>query len=65
MENLGWPGLFGYDMNRIFSDPDFALETELRQRLFGAGNSIDDSPPDLRVGVTAGVRTRAPELHCE
>ena len=55
MENLGWPGLFGYDMNRVFNDPDFAFEMELRQRLFWADNSLDDSMPDLRVGATAGV----------
>ena len=55
MENIGWPGLFGYDMNRVFNDPDFAFEMELRQHLFWADNSLDDSMPDLRVSATAGV----------
>ena len=55
MENLGYPGLFGYDMNRTFTDPAFALETELRQRLFWLDNSIDDSLPDLRIGASTGA----------
>ena len=55
MENLGYPELFGYDMNRVFSDPAFALETELRQRLFWVDNSNDDSLPDLRLAATAGM----------
>src|SRR5450759_3574907 len=33
MENLGWPDLFNYDMNRVFADPAFAIEMEFRQRI--------------------------------
>jgi hypothetical protein len=55
MENLGWPDLFGYDMNRFLSDPEFMLETELRQRIFWADNSDDDWVPNLQINATVGM----------
>ena len=55
MENIGWPELFGYDMNRVFTDAAFAIETELRQRIFWADNSLDDSLPDLWILATVGM----------
>jgi len=55
MENLGWPELFGYDMNRFYSDPEFMLETELRQRIFWADNCQDDWLPNLHINPTVGM----------
>ena len=55
MENLGWPELFGFDMNRYFDDPCFMLETELRQRIFWSDNSNDDGLPNMRVSPTVGM----------
>ncbi len=54
MENIGWPELFGYDMNRFFSDPAFALEQALRQRIFWLDNSLDDDLPTLCIPCEAG-----------
>lgn len=54
MENIGWPGLFGYDMNRFFSDPAFALEMDLRQKVFWLDNSLDDGRPAPEVPATLG-----------
>ena len=55
MENIGWPELFGYDMNRFLSDAEFGLEMELRQRIFWADNSLDDSLPGTWLGATVGM----------
>lgn len=45
MENLGWPELFGYDMNRFLDDAGFAIEHTLRQVIFWADNVDDDMAP--------------------
>jgi len=55
MENIGWPELFGYDMNRFYADPPFAFETDLRQRIFWLDNSLDDDLPGFWVGATVGM----------
>jgi hypothetical protein len=55
MENIGWPELFGYDMNRFLSDPEFLLEMELRQRIFWLDNSRDDALQVLWIGATVGM----------
>ena len=55
MENIGWPELFGFDMNHFLSDPDFAVEMQLRQKIFWADNSDDDSIVDLDVQSTTGM----------
>jgi hypothetical protein len=54
MENIGWPPLFGYDMRRFFSDPEFMLEQELRQKVFWADNSEDDWSPAMEVDSRLG-----------
>lgn len=55
MENIGWPDLFGFDMNRFFADPDFSVEMQLRQKIFWADNSDDDSAIDLSIQATTGM----------
>ena len=55
MENIGWPELFGYDMNRFLSDAEFGLEMELRQRIFWFDNSLDDGLPGMWLGATVGM----------
>jgi hypothetical protein len=45
MENIGWPGLFGYDMRRVHGEPGFAIEQGLRERIFWADNVHDDTVP--------------------
>ncbi|MCL5997436.1 MAG: hypothetical protein M1546_15470 [Chloroflexi bacterium] len=55
MENIGWPELFGFDMNRFFADPDFSVEMQLRQKIFWADNTDDDSTVDLSVQATTGM----------
>lgn len=55
MENLGWPDLFGYDMNRVFADPALAIEMELRQRILWLDNSLDDGNAGLWIGATVGM----------
>ena len=55
MENIGWPELFGYDMNRVFTDAAFAMEMELRQRIFWTDNSLDDAVPGLWFQATVGM----------
>lgn len=54
MEMIGWPPLFGYDMNRFYQDPEFMLEMELRQRLFWLDNSEGDNLPGLDILPTTG-----------
>jgi hypothetical protein len=55
MENIGWPELLGFDMNRFYSDPDFSIETQLVQKIFWADNSADDSVIDLSVNASTGM----------
>ena len=55
MENIGWPELLGFDMNRFYSDADFALETQLRQKIFWADNTADDSVIDPSVNASTGM----------
>jgi hypothetical protein len=55
MENIGWPELFGFDMNRFLSDAAFSLEMQLRQKIFWADNAADDSPLTLDVQASTGM----------
>lgn len=55
MENIGWPELFGYDMNRLLDDADFNMEQSLRQMIFWADNVDDDSIPGFAIPVTVGM----------
>jgi len=55
MENLGWPELFDYDMNRYLSDAAFAMEVALRQKMFWLDNSLDDDVPYLWFMATVGM----------
>ena len=55
MENIGWPELFGFDMNRFLTDADFSIEMQLREKIFWADNSDDDSVIDLNVLATTGM----------
>jgi len=55
MENIGWPELFGYDMNRFFSDPAFAIEQRLRQMIFWTDNVADDTLPALVLPADVGM----------
>jgi hypothetical protein len=55
MENIGWPELFGYDMNRFFADPAFAIEQRLRQAIFWTDNVADDTLPTLTLPADVGM----------
>jgi hypothetical protein len=55
MENIGWPELFGYDMNRVFADPAFAIEQRLRQAIFWTDNVADDTLPSLTIPADVGM----------
>lgn len=55
MENIGWPELFGFDMNAFFADPDYSLEMQLRQKIFWADNSVDDSVIGFDIQATTGM----------
>ena len=55
MENIGWPELFGYDMNRFFADPAFAIEQRLRQMIFWADNVPDDTLPSRTIPADVGM----------
>ncbi|MHB9134463.1 MAG: uroporphyrinogen decarboxylase family protein [Armatimonadota bacterium] len=55
MENIGWPELFGYDMNRFFTDPAFAIEQRLRQLIFWTDNVDDDTLPSLALPADVGM----------
>ena len=55
MENIGWPELFGYDMNDFYADPDLNVEMQLRQKVFWADNSDDDSGIDLGIQASTGM----------
>jgi hypothetical protein len=55
MENIGWPELFGYDMNRYLTDAEFAIEQQLRQLIFWADNVLDDTIPSLRMTADVGM----------
>lgn len=54
MENIGWPPLFGYDMNRFYAEPEFMLEQELRQRIFWLDNSLGDEQDGMELVPTTG-----------
>jgi hypothetical protein len=54
MENIGWPPLFGYDMNRFYGEPEVMLEYELRQRSFWLDNSEGDDQAGLGFTPTTG-----------
>jgi len=54
MENIGWPPLFGYDMNRFYGDPAFMFDQELRQRIFWLDNSAGDDVFTLELVPTTG-----------
>jgi len=54
MENIGWPPLFGFDMNRFYSDAAFLVEMELRQRIFWMDNSAGDDLANLQIAPTTG-----------
>ena len=43
LENIVLPELFGFDMNELYSNPELAIEMELRQKIFWLDNSLDDS----------------------
>lgn len=55
MENIGWPELFGFDMNACFADPDLSLEMQLREKIFWADNSLDDSEIGFDIQATTGM----------
>ena len=55
LENLALPELFGFDMNRLFSDARLAIEINLRQRIFWLDNSLDDLLPGLDMDATVGM----------
>jgi uroporphyrinogen-III decarboxylase len=55
MENIGWPELFGFDMNDFFADPELAFEMQLRERIFWADNSLDDSYLDRTIYSDTGM----------
>jgi len=55
MENIGWPELFGFDMNRFLADSAFCLEMQLRQKILWADNTDDDSPITLEVQASTGM----------
>jgi hypothetical protein len=54
MENIGWPPLFGYDMNRLYAEPELMLEQELRQRIFWLDNSEGDDQAGLEIVPSTG-----------
>jgi hypothetical protein len=55
MENLGWAQLFEYDMNRLYSDAVFAVEMQLRQKLFHIDNYDDDTVMDTGFSASVGM----------
>ncbi len=55
MENIGWPELFGYRMPEYFSDAGFAIEQHLRQQIWWADNTDDDTLPSLAVAADVGM----------
>ena len=55
MENIGWPGLFGFCMDEYFARPDFAIEQFLRQQIWWADNVLDDTLPTLDVPADVGM----------
>jgi len=50
-ENITLPGLFGFDMNDYYKNPQLALEISLRSKIFWLDNSRDDglASPDITV----------------
>ena len=55
MENIGWPELFGYRMDRVHNDPDFAAEQRLRELIFWADNVDDDTVPAATIQADVGM----------
>jgi uroporphyrinogen-III decarboxylase len=53
LENLGWVQLFGYDMNRYYTDATFNGEMQIRQKLYHLQNFDDDS--FIGPGLSASV----------
>lgn len=51
LENITLPGLFGFDMNDFYKNPEFAMDIELRSKLFWLDNSLDDGLAWLNVGA--------------
>jgi hypothetical protein len=54
MENIGWPPLFGYDMNDCLASPEMSLEMALRQALFWLDN-VDDDGNTEKLSIDAGM----------
>ena len=55
MENIGWPELFGFTMQRYFDDADFSIEQYLRQQIFWADNVPDDTIPGRQIMADTGM----------
>lgn len=55
MENLGWPDLFGYDMNHFLDDAEFSIEQHLRRLIFWADNVDDDVISHTRLQADVGM----------
>ncbi len=53
-EPIAWHHLFGYDVNRYFSDPGFYVEQSLRQKLWRFHNIDDDVPITLDLPAWLG-----------
>ena len=54
MENIGWPELFDYRMDRWHADAEFQIAQHLRQSLFWLDNVADDTLPGLEVAPDVG-----------
>ena len=54
MENIGWPELFGFDMNEFYGRPEFAVEMQVREQIFWADNAVDDAPLATALSATTG-----------
>jgi len=55
MENIGWPELFGYEMNHLLEDAEFSIEQNLRQKIFWLDNVADDGIPGLGISADVGL----------
>jgi hypothetical protein len=51
MENITLPGLFGFDMNDFYKEPELAMDIELRSKLFWLDNSLDDGLASFNIGA--------------
>jgi len=54
-ENLLLPETFGFDMNDYYKNPELALETEIRKRIFWLDNCQDDSNYSMTFPAVASV----------